>query len=39
MFGFQEATNISLIYVSKNELPDDIVWHFEKNGHYSKKWV
>ena len=37
MFGSQEATNISLIYVSKNELPDKIVQHFEKNRHYTVK--
>ena len=31
-FRSQEAVDISMIYVSKNELLDELVWHFEKNG-------
>ena len=30
MFGSQEAANISIINVSKNELLDELVWHFGK---------
>ena len=29
-FRSQEVVDISMIYVSKNELPDELVWHFEK---------
>ena len=31
-FRSQEVVDISMIYVSKNELLDELVWHFEKNG-------
>ena len=29
-FRSQEVVDISMIYVSKNELLDELVWHFEK---------
>ena len=37
MFASNEATKISELYVSKMDFPDELVWHFDRKGHYTVK--
>ena len=37
MFASNEAAEIGAIYVSRIDLPDELVWHYDKKGHYTVK--
>ena len=37
MFDFNEVADICMIYVSKNDLPNELIWNFEKKGYYTVK--
>ena len=37
MFEPTKAVGINALYVNKIECPDELVWHYEKQGHYTVK--
>ena len=39
MFASQEAVEISKINVRGVDFPDELVWHYDRKGFYTVKWI